>query len=879
MLLKHNKKIKRLAIVLLASGALTACNQVGSDNQSTNASTQSATQNGAQETQKVLQVVNHSGSTIDHMVIVAESGNLIFTSAKGLNCADPHTCNIDLRKLITNKKMLAKFYNSKNQLVSMSSLQSNNYKSKYSTVYANNTVFGAHLFNALFAFEKKHDPKVNAPDLLQKLSNIFQNKTENIGVFAELGAYYSQQLAHGAIHNEDDFYTSLSNAVKHDTPIVLNQTSNAGMPKMLKAPVLMGCDMAAASGVTKALDTLTATTGVLAAAQSGLNSIVGGIFGGISAIVKLGCGTDTFDVAGAFRVVNEKLDALQQSVDTLTQNVQEMKDIMTTQAILNAQSDLDNLFTNDRDTFYNPYQSFLADLADPDHPESSPKSLYDYVQKRGGLDNIDIDSRENYALRNLLDNMTADKTNLDILTSDTRFDAIQNAINGLCSNENTISGDIIAKRNYCNILTASIGAQTAAIIEMARLRTIDKIRTINTKTDAGSSFVNPYGVRWSDAQSKLESGIAVSLDNVNKFYTQAYIAPTKGLDQTLVNSLNAPGNPLHCQESMPSGVNGIVGWYLNNAGIALSNEDKYIVTSCSQSGNDANKNLITNRYYYGVDGGEVNNVLGSLVGSNIDKTSTAFTYSNSTLMKWLSIENGAFTAGTAGIVTTDLPGLVVSEKPYYNYAADISADHSYLPKPVAVKSAFFPSDYGVYEINDRNTDVARTQYFYWHTDYSISRNKAEDFAWEAATGGRRADGYPGKPMYFLRKTSDKTLYFSIWRGWQWEWMYEPNEPHNHRSPSVWKMAVTNALSIPVSDNNNNKWADRWVTFGFNDATKQTWRSGSAQEIGLQCLTNRKCVTKKNDGNSVVSMSLEDGKTLDVWLHWNNGTLELKKNLY
>ncbi|RTL12232.1 MAG: hypothetical protein EKK54_04585 [Neisseriaceae bacterium] len=148
MLLKHKTNLKRLAIVLIGSGLLAACNQAGDSSTSANA-TQNTAVESTKESQKILQIVNHSSSVIDHINILNESGQVIFKSTTGLNCKNNQDCNVDLNGLITTEAMIAKLYNAKSQLVSMVKLKDNSQKLKYTTIYANDTMFGTQLFKKL----------------------------------------------------------------------------------------------------------------------------------------------------------------------------------------------------------------------------------------------------------------------------------------------------------------------------------------------------------------------------------------------------------------------------------------------------------------------------------------------------------------------------------------------------------------------------------------------------------------------------------------------------------------------------------------------------------------------------------------------------------
>lgn len=131
--------------------------------------------------------------------------------------------------------MLAKFYNNKNQLISMSSLQNNIQKLRFSTVYTNDTIFGVHLFSQFADYKK-----ANKPELLQQLTNLFNNKTNEFNLFDGLAAYYGQLLQQKRIHNENEFYKILSNDLAAGKTITYKKPLLA-KPKMLQASG-SGCD-------------------------------------------------------------------------------------------------------------------------------------------------------------------------------------------------------------------------------------------------------------------------------------------------------------------------------------------------------------------------------------------------------------------------------------------------------------------------------------------------------------------------------------------------------------------------------------------------------------------------------------------------------------
>ena len=849
--MQHYNKRKLITTLLICSGMLTACNQAGNSAASTNAP-QHAVVNDNVKTQKLLRVVNHIGSTVDHINIVSESGQVIFKSTTGLNCTNNQNCNVDINGLVTAKSMLAKFYNNKNQLISMSSLQDNSQKFMYSTVYTNNTIFGAQLFKKLVNVSKTNNQTV-----LQQLTKFFKKNDQQVNVLTELGAYYLQQLAKGVIHNENDFYKILLSNLSAGKTIVGNSSLLAA-PQKLQAG-LLGCDNETGN---KVFETITPFAKLIPA--------FGETFEGLSteaqAIFNWGCAAETVDFAAEFDQINEKLDTIQASLDALTGNVQELRDMVNNQALGAEQVVLNDLYIKE-DVFNNVYLNYMTTVNRGKIDNDKFKSVHQYVNSIGGLDKIEktADSlfSQSEGIIGSLSNQYKTMKNLN-----NQLPYLTTLLNTQCSDANKISGDIIAKRNYCNAITMQVGMKIAAYAHMSRLRMSDAIQTVDTSAHP-ENYLNPFGngkgITWTDSLKKVKQDFKIEMESVNDFYKKALVMPTVGLPEELRGGLslnNDYAKTLKCSQTTPSGVYGIVEWYVNKNGNLLSDNDKYIVTSCYQD--SALTKLVKSSYYYGADGNDVNNVLGTLVGVGIKKTincggSCKLLYSYYT-------EDNAFSAGS--MATTQLPGLIVGGKPYYNH---VNAN-------IINGSGFFPED-NAWEINDKNVGVARTDYFrasdlmvIWMIDHLKVSN---DITWRAASNGAEVS-YPGKPMYFLRKTGENTLNFNVWTAYKWDDIYT--------SANYLKMNVTNALTMPVSDNNGTKWQDRWVTFGFINFA-QTSYVGKGQlkfnnGFGLQCLTS-KCSSffDEQNGTSVIRMDLENGKKMDIWLGWDNGALTFHKNLF
>ena len=72
--MQYYNKRKLITTLLICSGMLTACNQAGIIALLPTNAPQHTVVNDNVETQKFLRVVNHIGSTVDHISIVTESG-------------------------------------------------------------------------------------------------------------------------------------------------------------------------------------------------------------------------------------------------------------------------------------------------------------------------------------------------------------------------------------------------------------------------------------------------------------------------------------------------------------------------------------------------------------------------------------------------------------------------------------------------------------------------------------------------------------------------------------------------------------------------------------------------------------------------------------
>lgn len=686
----------------------------------------------------------------------------------------------------------------------------------------NYTIFGAHLFKELVEISK-----TNNQTLLQQLTTFFKNHDEQVNVLAELGVYYSQQLDNGIIHNENDFYTMLLSDLSAGKTIV-------GKPLLMAAPQklqtgLLSCDGKTGTHIFETANTFLKYIPEAGAVLAPLSEMAKSIF-------SWECPTASVSYASEFDEINEKLITLQASLDALTDNVQELRDMVNNQALGTEQVVLNDVY-NKEDVFNNVYVNYMAQINAKQSENDKFTSVQQYVNSRGGLDKMSQNSKPLFAeadgiiggLSNQYNTMQKLNNQLPYLTT---------LLNAQCSDVSKIPGDIIAKRNYCNAITIQVGMKVAAYARMSRLRMSDAILAIDTSAFP-EDYVNPFGhgggkgITWEESLKKVQQDFQLEMNSIDTFYTKTLVVPTAGLPEQLINTLKAGNVSLKCNSATPSGVPGIVEWHVNANGKLLADNDKYIVTSCYQDSDL--KKLASSSYYYGADGANVTNVLGVLVGKDSAKASTLL-YSTYTL-------DNAFSAGPSKIVTKELPDLEISGQPYL-LRNDINAQ-------------FIP-------VNSNYTFNPSTVYNHW----KYGCNSGEGVSPTSISWLSSAKGY-----YYLKDSGNNTLDFNI---------IVPNTWPGARAAEICLTSDTvTPLYWPVTDNNGKSLGET-VVFGFRNIAKVLrnkpgYNDGQGNSMGLQCLSSR-CSSHNSSSHSVIRTKLKNGQTLDIWFRWDDGILTIHKNV-
>lgn len=874
MLLAHKTKIKKLAIVLISSGLLAACNHTGSSSSSTSANaTQHAAVNEAEEAQKILQVVNHSGSTIDHISIMSESGQVLFKSTTGLSCTNNQDCNVDLNGLITTKKMLAKLYNNKNQIISMVRLKDNSQKFKYTTVYANDTMFGAQLFTKLVAIEK-----LNKQAAFQQLIKFFSNSDQSVNVLTELGAYYSQQLANGRIHNEDEFYKLIINDISHGKVINGQKVlSQAYVPELQAG--LLGCTNSDNELANHLFETVTPFFKII----PGVGEAVAPIAEGAKGIFNWACPAEAVNFAEEFKQINEKLDSIQETVDKLTLGVQELRDMENNNALSAELTALNDIYTKE-EVFNSTYRNFMAEINRDKKESEKFQSVHEYVKSLGGLDEISPISKTIFSEQDgIVGSLSLQYVTMQQLTH--QLQNLTTLLNAQCSDTSRISGDIIAKRNYCNFVATQAGIKVAAFARMSRLRMSDAVFVIKTSNHTENSS-NPFGktgITWDEALNKIREDYKLEIESVDTFYKKTLIMPTDGLPVQLVKDLNAVGNPFQCVESTPSGVRGIMEWYTDST---TKDKGKYIVTNCYQGKN--NVNPIKSKYYYekpstdgknGGDGDQVMNVLGTLLGIQVG-VSRVSTVGYASMPIGISTWWGAINAES--LKNAKIGGIPYIVNNYY-YGSNYEGWPS--NKVLFISESNYAGGYNANSSVEAD-EVVRKLWMMSIASYedrnrvSIGMDGNANALWQDWI---RVKGNPAQNRYYLLNKQGNEFIYNLWVPTEVIQYYPVDRDHTMHS------ATTVPLTLPVTLKNGNI---QWVTFGLyhnnftshnsdtSGITGDDWSKRYTWEyMGVQCLTSSdsRCKYWKDDNSDMsrISMALDDGRTITISFTWEWSSREIR----
>ena len=529
VLLKHKTNLKRLAIVLIGSGLLAACNQAGDSSTSANA-TQHAAVEGAKKTQKILRMVNNTGSTIDRIDIVSKSGAVVFKSNTGIACLNNRNCNVDINGLLTSKDMLAKFYNSKNQLISMAQLKDNQNQLTYMTVYVDSIIFGTNLFKHLVTYENSTPVAV-----FGQLTRYFKHSknSHNNDLFQDLGNYYAQELKNGHITGEETFYRKLSTSfASHQT--VVAPISQASMPKLMATS---GCDNATGTAVFNFLTPFSHLP--VGGAAIGL------IVGEASAIFNVACPAGSSDTLGALSQINEKLDQISAEVNALGTDIAALRNLMMTQNEDVQGISIAEAISKEMD-YNNSVSNFLLGV--------NESSIFNFVVESGGIDKVDK-NKVSVLLgegKGLANTLSAQNNSIRNLTSPAVLKQWTDILHSKCADYTTITdakgnkADIIAATDICNLQAIQIGFQLAALSQQARLRMLDIVQAINTSQNPALNYTNTFtylnkAVTWSDVPKAIEQDNTDRIKRIFEFMQNNVFSPRAELESMNIN-FNIPQN-------------------------------------------------------------------------------------------------------------------------------------------------------------------------------------------------------------------------------------------------------------------------------------------------------------------------------------------------
>lgn len=512
MLFTSKNITKGLAAALISSSFLVGCNNGGSPN-----SQPSTTNNAVEQAQNMLQVVNHSGSVIDHFQILSESGTAILNSTTGLQCAVDQNCNGGINKLVTSSSMIAKFYDTNNQLVGMTKLDNNTGSFKYMTAYANSTIMGANLFQQLVAFEKS-----NPATVLNQLNSFFAiNSSNNTGVFATLGDYYHQQLTKSKIKNEQDFYQQMSNN------FVANVTATLPIPPAYTPPQSHLASLEDSCSVNYGSSTVDTMFNFI----SPLASLAGLEIGPFQTLGKLifdtACPSGSSNSFGTIlNNISEQLKSIHDSVTALGTDIDSLRAISIIISTDQSNNELGKLYDME-DAYNNKYKNFLA--------QTGESSILDYVNQNGGIDKLyqvagasdSLFAPGSNGSGGLISEISDQNLNIRMITDDTTIQGISDLLQATCADPSKIvnptgPGDIIKTTDICNMRAIYTSSYISGLIQEAKVRMLDAAQAINTSQNPakfGNSFSNGSGngITWAEVPNVIESDAQSRLNKMLNF--------------------------------------------------------------------------------------------------------------------------------------------------------------------------------------------------------------------------------------------------------------------------------------------------------------------------------------------------------------------------
>lgn len=517
---KLNNNIKKLSTLLVCGILLAGCVGGGSgETQST--STNNGSNGTTVQSQNALQVVNHSGSIIDHFQILSESGNVILNSTTGLQCAVGQNCNTGINKLITSSSMTTKFYDKNNQLIGITTLDNNTGAFKYMTAYANSAIMGANLFQQLVAFEKS-TPSV----LLSQLNSFFAiNNSNNTGIFATLGDYYHQQLINGKIRNEQDFYQQMTNNFAAKITAILPIPPAYTPPQFPQSHLVSLCAISA-TGV----DTINAIFDVAGPLAEIAGLEVGPFVEIGKAIFDSACPSGASDGSDAYAAIleniSEQLKSIHDSINALGTNLDSLRAISIMVSTDQSNNQLGKLYDIE-ETYNSEYKNFLI--------QTGESSILDYVNHNGGIDKLYQSAGASDSLfgsgavgtGGLISEISDQNLNISMITDNTTIQGISDLLQATCADPSKIvnpsgPGDIIKTTDACNMQAIYTSYYISGLAEEARVRMLDEAQAINTSQNP-AKFANNFtngssnGITWAEVPSIIESDTQNRLSKMVSF--------------------------------------------------------------------------------------------------------------------------------------------------------------------------------------------------------------------------------------------------------------------------------------------------------------------------------------------------------------------------
>lgn len=599
-----------LAIASINAHAVWNTNSIGDDG---NPRTDGNAGAKAKNVQAMLNVNNQTDAKIDRVVIVNKANKQLY--AAQLACGINKACTLNLGKITFPEDVILKFYDAKNHMVSAYNYMGKLDRSDMITIDDK--------WLGIYVFYKLKQSSQMSPDVLNsELTYFFQNYSSPDGtpdIFEELGLYF---LAQNGGVNEDKFYKELLKKLEQDKVLGAKVISPTMVKSMLTkssewtefTPDGLMCNKIA-NGLATWAKFITGFIPVI-------GSSVGTILNVSTQTSKTLCTSDG-SVNQRFDQINNELKRLDTEVRELGYSLKALSQRLDQEVARLYLSRMEDRYRDMSNAYFVTYNGLNM-------------SLVSFVNNTSGLRSS---FKNNNNVRTLISSMQQQLNTFDTFVNTGNLDSFKSSLDRWCSNEQSMTGDIIKDRIQCNLMKNQVVSYLYTGAAQLQLMLGDEINTVIAARKSGdidttwlvgniAGIPNGFGGKgWDNSVDYVNKHIETRLDQaitilIGKDGKDIY-NPLKGFPEKLSDSMKAA----NCGYKTENGnvLPAVSEWVLNNG----KQQGPYIVSACHSE-----NEVVNARYYYmqknssTIVNDDVVNVMGVLVPSGYfhNPTSTNFPF-------------------------------------------------------------------------------------------------------------------------------------------------------------------------------------------------------------------------------------------------------------